>query len=426
MKNKLLMGLLSLVIAFGLWIYVITVVSPGSETTIYDVPVELKYEKSLHGTGYMVTDILDKTVDVKVEGNRSDLINLNKSNIEVWVDVSRIDRAGTLLSAYEVQLPENISNNAYSIKLKDPDRVRLVVVERDSDNVPVVLNYNIPHGFEVKEEILDKKQVSVVGPKDIVAQIAQAVVSVEFDAQTGEIPVSGTVVPCDKDGNPVDAKNLTILWDNVAVDTVEATLNVVRYKDLPLKATVLPGAGATEDNTSIDIQPQTLRVYGSEKALADLTEIRLEETIDLGQILTDEGEVKTLTYVLPPEVTTQEEGNEAKVTITFPELKTAEFTLSLDRVKMENIPEGLAAELDENTEILVKVRGSAELIDKLKEKNFLLTMDLTGVKVGSQKLDLKITLEEDFAQIGFISATPTAMVTVKQAGTKSTRSAGGS
>ena len=39
MRNKILSGLLSLVIAFGLWLYVITYVSPGSEETYYNIPV---------------------------------------------------------------------------------------------------------------------------------------------------------------------------------------------------------------------------------------------------------------------------------------------------------------------------------------------------------------------------------------------------
>ena len=38
MKNKVLAILMSVVVAFGLWMYVITVVSPESEKTYYDIP----------------------------------------------------------------------------------------------------------------------------------------------------------------------------------------------------------------------------------------------------------------------------------------------------------------------------------------------------------------------------------------------------
>ena len=39
MKNKLSTLILSLLIAFGMWIYVITSVSPGSEETFHNIPV---------------------------------------------------------------------------------------------------------------------------------------------------------------------------------------------------------------------------------------------------------------------------------------------------------------------------------------------------------------------------------------------------
>ena len=41
MKHKIRTLLLSLVISFGLWLYVVTVISPEYEVTVYNVPVEL-------------------------------------------------------------------------------------------------------------------------------------------------------------------------------------------------------------------------------------------------------------------------------------------------------------------------------------------------------------------------------------------------
>ena len=41
MKSKVLRILLSLVIALGIWVYVVSVVSPEYEATIHSIPVEL-------------------------------------------------------------------------------------------------------------------------------------------------------------------------------------------------------------------------------------------------------------------------------------------------------------------------------------------------------------------------------------------------
>ena len=47
MKRKILHGLLAVVLAFGIWVYVVTVVSPESEKTYYNIPVVLDNESVL-------------------------------------------------------------------------------------------------------------------------------------------------------------------------------------------------------------------------------------------------------------------------------------------------------------------------------------------------------------------------------------------
>ena len=45
MKRKIVYGLLALLISFGLWMYVVTVVNPGWEETFYNIPVVLENEE---------------------------------------------------------------------------------------------------------------------------------------------------------------------------------------------------------------------------------------------------------------------------------------------------------------------------------------------------------------------------------------------
>ena len=77
MKNKVLSAALSLVIAFVLWFYVITVVSPGSEDWVYDIPVVFEGETVLtEDRGMMIASRSeDVLIDLKLSGNRVDGIH---------------------------------------------------------------------------------------------------------------------------------------------------------------------------------------------------------------------------------------------------------------------------------------------------------------------------------------------------------------
>ena len=70
MKNKLSTLILSLLIAFGMWIYVITSVSPGSEETFHNIPVVREGETVLQERGLMITEVSANTVSLKLSGTR--------------------------------------------------------------------------------------------------------------------------------------------------------------------------------------------------------------------------------------------------------------------------------------------------------------------------------------------------------------------
>ena len=121
MKSKIGYFVLSLAIAFGLWLYVITSVSPGSEDIYDDIPVILSGETMLQERGLMITSISSDTVTLKLSGNRSDLAQVNRGNITVKADLSKIYEPGSQLQvSTTVSWPGNLPNNAFVIESKNP------------------------------------------------------------------------------------------------------------------------------------------------------------------------------------------------------------------------------------------------------------------------------------------------------------------
>ena len=112
MKKKILTALLSLMISFGLWLYVITVVSPNSTNIFYNIPVILNGESVLTERELMITSVPSKEVTLKLEGNRSDLIKLDRSNIDIVVDLTKIYTAGTYRLRFDVGYPGDVRSDA--------------------------------------------------------------------------------------------------------------------------------------------------------------------------------------------------------------------------------------------------------------------------------------------------------------------------
>ena len=70
-KHKITAVLVSIVVAFGLWLYVVGNVTKETTYTIYNVPVVMEGEAALNERNLMVTSISANSVNLTLYGARS-------------------------------------------------------------------------------------------------------------------------------------------------------------------------------------------------------------------------------------------------------------------------------------------------------------------------------------------------------------------
>ena len=376
MKEKILYLLISVVIAFGLWSYVVTTDSPEWEETYYEIPVILKNESVLHGNGLMLGDGKIPTVTLRLKGNRSDLVNLNKSDITLVADLSRIYESGKQSVSYSIAFPGDIPDNSVEILEKTPKEIQLTIMERRTKDVDIELVYNgsVPEGFRTDKEnvTLDRDAIRVVGPAAVVDRIACAQIQVDLEGQTGTINSTYRYVLLDREGKEVDSSQLT-----VDAEEVELTLKIQRYKEIKLLLNVIPGGGASESNTHIQPDMQTIQVSGSQQLLDSLGDT-LEFEIRLGEIT--DNTTKQFEIKLPEGVENLTGKSILTVDIIFPELVTRTFQVTNLRTK--NVPAGMTAELLTQA-LTVTIRGAAAQVRALNADDLSVIVDMSGAELGT-------------------------------------------
>ena len=115
MKSKFTTMLLSFAIALGLWMYVITSVSPGSEESYYNIPVVMDAESVLAERNLMITHASTANVTLRLSGNRTDLYKVNSQNITLKSDLSKIYEEGTHSVGYTNSYPGHVPSNAFDV-----------------------------------------------------------------------------------------------------------------------------------------------------------------------------------------------------------------------------------------------------------------------------------------------------------------------
>lgn len=401
MKKKILMALLSLALSFALWVYVITVVSPGSDDTFYDIPVLFSGEASLTERELIITDILTEDVTLKLEGNRSDLSKLDRSNIEIIADLSKITAAGTHNLRYDVYYPSTVSDGAFKILNQDPAEVTVVVENRKSVSVPVNIDYqktSVPEGFvaDTENAKLDYSKITVTGPESVIDRIAYAKIYVSLtDLKESIVGGKYPIYLCDNEGAPLEDVSLVM----PSATEVQLDVKIQQWEEIKLFVTVIEGGGATQKNSTIQIEPGTIRVAGSEAALKRLAGgIEIAE-INLGELRSATVDLVSLEGLLPEGVTNLSGITDVLVRVSFPNLKVKELTVEEADIELINVPEGLEVELTTKT-LKVLVRGLSSQIDGITAEDLRVVVDFMDVPMGTSQVKAQIIIADLYADVG--------------------------
>ena len=397
MTRKIMTALASLLAAVALWVYVITVVGPEDQQTFPDIPVVFRGVSALDGRGLMLLTEEVPSVTLELSGNRSDLNKLSPSNISVTVDLSNIYDPGKNAIGFDVSYPGDVANDAITVQSRTPSGITLEVVRRGYKDVPVEVDFTGALSKDYMKETpqLEMETVRISGPELEVKKIQSARISLELvedtkTSITGEFPYT----LCDGDKNPVDAKRIQVTSEGA--EAISVTVPIKRVKEIPLTVKVTEGGGATGDNSSIVIEPQSILVSGDEELLANLSQLEVG-TVDLSAMLEDQE--MTFPITLPEGIVNETGIAEAKVAVSFPNLLMKTFTAT--KFEAVNVPAGMTAEVSAR-ELEVTVRGSRDVVEALSAESITVTVDCAAAEAGNQKLSATVTIQGNPADIGAV------------------------
>lgn len=402
MKNKFLAMIFSVVVAVGLWLFVITVVSPESEKTYFDIPVALQNKEILSQRGLMIVSDTP-TVTLTLKSDRSILNELNENNIKVIADLTTVATPGTHDLSYTISYPGNIPAGSISVQSSSTNMINLKVENYvNNQKVPLVLKAKEgtawPEGFYGNLENAtfvtrhDNQpsyitHVEISGLETVVSPVAQAVIELDLNEQTEDIndePMGYTL--CDKAGNPVNMEKIT-----TNVDMVQVSLQVLKEKQIAIQPQVIAGMGANESNADITLSQRSIVIRG-EKAKVEALPDSVTIPVDLSEHLTNDifdVELSELGLDLSG-VEILKGKTTVGVDLKIVGVKTKDFTIP---VEFEKLPKTFET-ISKTEKITVSVRGPEEDVLNATESDFVATkVDCTTVKEGANKFKVTVTPE---------------------------------
>ena len=405
MRNKVLTALLSFVIAFGLWLYVITVISPGAEKTVQNIPVEVQGQGVLSDRGLCITNNPEKTlVDLDLAGNRIDLNKLNNSTVKILLDVSNISEPGVYQQPYTVDfLPGEIASDAITVQKRTPGTIKVVVETVKTEKIPVVVTMNSPdEGYITDEEPQHADYIWISGPERIVKKIKEARVNLDLTGQHERIDGYYEYKLFDKNDKTLSQDELSLLSDDQDEDAntfkIRIQLRVAQQATITVSAGIKAGGGATENDVQIRYIPEQITVSGNPSSIKPLLDgTHVLEDIELGKLTEDT--TLRLKLNLPPGVVCDSGEEEIVVEISFGDLRTKELVISNFEIK--GCSENMEAAINTKS-IKVMFRGPKAEIDALKSSDVKAIVDFSNATVGDSTRAVTIEIVNKDKKLGVL------------------------
>lgn len=371
LDKKLFYAIISVLIAIGLWIYVVNVENSETDVTIKNIQVVYEGEDSLRDNRNLVLGEEERAdyITLSFSGRRSDINNLSKSNVTVNVDLTSIRSVGTYTLPYEIEFPTGTSSTDFDIS-KNNGYITVTLYKITSKDVEVKGEFvgSIAEGYISEGFEFSPATVKVYGTEKDLSNVANALVTLNRTDLGKTIQVTSDFILVGEDGQEFDGSSITC-----EETEVNYTYVVLMEKEVVLDINIIAGGGLDTTNTIYSISPSKITVAGDAEMLNDLNTIYLD-TVDLADVST--GDVLTFSISLPNDIRNVSGQTQAEVTIRTVGISTKE--IETDNISIANVPDGYKAEL-RTASLAVKVRGPESAIKTLTADALDVVVDLKGV-----------------------------------------------
>lgn len=377
MLNKnITIKILSVVLAFVLWLYVMGEKNPEITVDIGNIPVNIVNVNTLEKKGLTLIDNKNYTVTVKVRGRRSDIMGIRSSDIQVQADLSRVTTKGTNVIPVEISsIPKNItfvSANPSEIKI-DIDNIAKVQMP-----VSVKVSGNVADGYAMKPAISTPGEVVISGPESKINLVKNVIAQVNMSNKTKDVKISVPAVAVDRDNNEVKGINI----DPKFVDVGIAVNRAIR---VPVNAKIFGKPQNGYDIAAVNVLPEYVYVTGEDAVLNGIKNINTKQ-IDITGL--NHSLTQNVQFDLPQGVSLVKDST-AKVYIDIQKIITKDITLTNIEVKDTN---NRNVTLN-NSSITISVEGLESVVNNTTADNFNASIDISNLSSGKQNANVNVTTD---------------------------------
>lgn len=383
LNNKKFNIVLSLIIAVGLWAYVIGETNPTDTKTFRDIPIMFINEDALDDSNLAVLDVSADAMSVTLSGTRSNINRINAQDITATVDLADAGKGKNELKI-NIRVPD-------TVEIEDKSINKVTVVVEDSKSKEVDIDVDYQGTFDSEEEPItvemSRESVIVSGPSSLVNKVTSVKAVVAEGKVTDKLKtIKAHLTPVDKAGNEVEKVDLS-------AESVSVTAELAKTKTVPLVVPIKDDSAETlEKSTTV---PKTITIKGKSSDLEDIDSITTQE-VDITDITEDTS--IDLIPVLPEKVQLSDKSSSLVLIVKIQALSSKTFTFDEGDVDLTGLGEDLQGQVKKG-KIEIVVKGTEDAVAAIKKSDLRLSADLSDFEEGTYQVDLIVACEKTHSSL---------------------------
>ena len=386
-ENDAILRVLSLLMAIGLWGYVMSTEDVEKALPYEDIPVRLEGVTTLKESGLVVMSGTNETVSVKASGKSSLVQEVKKDYLNLitaTASVAHITEPGEYKLSYQL-VKDSVAEDV-TLSEKSPSQITVVIDRMNTASIPVEVELvgEMASGLSLDSVNASPDAIVVRGPETILRQIKKAKVTYDISGVTTTMQTNVTYTLLDGNGEAVTSSYLT-----PDTPSTMLSLSLRQQGAVPLTVALKDSTYLKSYMVDAKIDPASINLTGDPDLVRELNGIELE-AVDLSEVL-EEGTMEFARVIQLPDGVSLASGQKqfamVKITLDGCGWETRE----LDQT---HLPEDSLLIYPEQ-QIKIDVFGSTTALARLRDSDVVLEpiYELDDLVVGTNTLPCRITLQ---------------------------------
>lgn len=390
-RNNRVLMLLSLIISFGLWVWVSVEKSPITQKVITDVPVNIELSGSIpEQLKLQIFGDNNFKVDVTVSGKKYILASIDKDDIVVSAITNYVDSSGskTLQLKYAVADGSedfdiiSLSSSYIEVYFDTFKQVELPLQANFTEDI----NSLLPENCVLGDIVFSKQTITVSGPASEINRISKAVANVTLSEK---LEKNTTLIP---DVQLVTEDGSKLVYSQIDNESKDITMSIPIFKTVTLPTSV------TFKNAPANFVSDPLKYNVSPSQITAAIPIDLAETtksipvavIDFADITNGINVFNISSSDISDIMATSATASKFRVTVDASSMSSKTVTIPASKVRIKNSDDLYSVRNIDTRNLTFTVIGEKEVLDSITADDITLNADLQSTAIDENVNSLPV------------------------------------